>query len=367
MPTKNYLPPKKMLEENRCKSLVQQYLPGHRFITLLRQSSVRCTHHTSVGTNDGQVIDYAVKVYVFPKRDVPRQWYEAFSKLQHTVKKHLPGKEFTESILHIVEQETSADYIHIQVKPFINGPSMARLIREQFLKKLGGPTLCFKLLAARTLVGRLSLIHQMGLVHADFKPEQVMFERDRRGALNPMLLRLIDFDSAWYLAGEQPVGLMSNVMSPCFAPPEYNLHNAATPWWDVYGLGVSLIEWFTGNIPCFKPTNLDKMTPAEQQWVNQAYMGSLLNELGQARAMMTEFAKNLKQLGADPRDLINLLCLCLSPDPDSRPSLALLHHVLDRLTLQCCDLTSAWAPDYSLEPTPWPDTTVMFFPVERGK
>ena len=86
--------------------------------------------------------------------------------------------------------------------------------------------------------GALLHIHDVGLLHLDVKPSNIIVAKGR-----PVL---VDFGIARWQTAPRPKGVRGSY--PYMAPEECLLQTV-TPAADVFGLGVTLYELVTGNLP----------------------------------------------------------------------------------------------------------------------
>jgi serine/threonine protein kinase len=122
------------------------------------------------------------------------------------------------------------DIPHVVVE-YVDGESLDALIDDD--GPLDGPATA--LLAVQLLSALMSL-HGRGLAHLDIKPENVVV-RDGRPVL-------VDFGSARELGRPQPAG--HPVGTPGYSAPEMEACEAISTGMDVFGVGVTLREAFTG-------------------------------------------------------------------------------------------------------------------------
>lgn len=110
-----------------------------------------------------------------------------------------------------------------------------------------------QVIALRSLLFSLRLMHEQEVVHGDLKPENVLFERAPSGAVT---CKVIDFDEA-YLSGQPPV-VTEIVGDVRYYSPELFRYikgdesirgNDLTTQSDVFALGLLLHSLFTGELP----------------------------------------------------------------------------------------------------------------------
>lgn len=92
---------------------------------------------------------------------------------------------------------------------------------------------------ARGLFGALAHLHSRGLVHRDIKPANLMLSGLRRSPV-----RIIDFGIAAATGSAPEPGISSGTVH--YMSPEQASGGAAAPSWDVYAMGLVLLELFTG-------------------------------------------------------------------------------------------------------------------------
>ena len=106
----------------------------------------------------------------------------------------------------------------------------------------------------KTVAHSLKILHDLGIVHSDLKPSNVLIKRTELGYTT----KLIDFDSS-YIVGSPPppeeiVGTM-NYYSPNWSATS---KAAAAPGElteasDIFALGLIYAEYLTGALPAFDP------------------------------------------------------------------------------------------------------------------
>ena len=87
------------------------------------------------------------------------------------------------------------------------------------------------------LIADLNALHRSGVIHRDISPDNIMWMPDGS-------LKLIDFGSARYAAGEAPV-----MVKHGFAPVEQYITSGQGAWTDVYALAATIYYCVTGVTP----------------------------------------------------------------------------------------------------------------------
>ena len=140
----------------------------------------------------------------------------------------------------------------------------------------------------------LAAAHQLGIVHRDVKPANLMLTRQGRCKLTDFGLVRLDDPNDPFDFTRKAVG------SPAFMAPEVILNRVQTPAIDVYSLGGTLFYALTGKTP---------------------YTGKSLKELLQKH--VHEAIPDLRTLVPEcPASLATLATRALAKDPADRPSAA---------------------------------------------
>ncbi len=105
------------------------------------------------------------------------------------------------------------------------------------------------------LLDGLALVHESGFLHRDIKPDNI-YVRKENGSLV-----LLDFGSARETLGE--VDMLSNVLTPGYAPIEQYEHGGQGPWTDIYAFGATLYWMVAGVKPPPAPSRLQTEDPME--------------------------------------------------------------------------------------------------------
>jgi len=94
------------------------------------------------------------------------------------------------------------------------------------------------------LMDGLETVHKTGFVHRDIKPGNI-FIREHGGPV------LLDFGSARQTRGNFTTKTLTNFVSPGYAPIEQyaGKSDRQGAWTDIYGLGATVYEAMTGNMP----------------------------------------------------------------------------------------------------------------------
>src|SRR5687767_1822812 len=166
---------------------------------------------------------------------------------------------------------------------FVDGEDLATLLRRigRFNEERG-------IEIARQICAGLAAAHQRGVIHRDFKPANVML--DRNGSV-----RITDFGLAGGAGEKIAAG------TPAYMAPERLAGGAVTDRSDVYALGLVLYELFTGKRAIEAATLAELIRRREQ--------GEVLPPSAITRDVSPEVDR--------------IVMRCLAIDPASRPASAL--------------------------------------------
>jgi len=176
---------------------------------------------------------------------------------------------------------------------YLEGPSLHQLMKSRRKRRLG----VHDALRISIYIGAaLSHVHDRGLLHLDVKPSNIVVVKGR-----PMLC---DFGIARWQAAPRPSGVRGT--EGYVAPEECRLEEI-TPAADIFGLGVTLYELLTGNMP-FPEKGDAEPNP----------------QISQAPSSVR------RHRPAVAAGLEKLVLSCLARDPKARPDLAALLPSLHR-------------------------------------
>ena len=182
------------------------------------------------------------------------------------------------------------------------------------------------------LVDALEQAHHLGIVHRDFKPENIMVTRDAYGKMIP---KLLDFGVAEILQNKRSHELTNNgnviMGTPQYMSPEQarDESHLVGPHTDVWGVGVVWYECLTGRAPFDGDSAVDVLTavcesPIDFEGVPDAYVPLLRDALGKTPdvriATLSDFKARIESMGGTRSSLPPVPASLSSSPPPSAPS-----------------------------------------------
>jgi eukaryotic-like serine/threonine-protein kinase len=165
----------------------------------------------------------------------------------------LAGKMHHPNVIGVLDVGITPEGLRYLVMEYAEGRTLGELIAEGPME---GPRV---LRIAGQLCDGLQHAHDQSLVHRDFKPDNVIVERDRHGDETP---RILDFGVAIALADfssseRQRLTTEGMVLgTPHYMAPEQAAGKAIDPRIDLFALGVMCFEMLTGVMP-FRGTGVE--------------------------------------------------------------------------------------------------------------
>ena len=182
------------------------------------------------------------------------------------------------------------------------------------------------------LVDALEQAHHRGIVHRDFKPENIMVTLDAYGKMSP---KLLDFGVAEILQDKRSRELTDNgnviMGTPHYMSPEQarDESHLVGPHTDVWGVGVVWYECLTGRAPFDGESAVDVLTavcesPIDFEGVPDAYVPLLRDALGKTPdvriANLSDFKTRIENMGIVRSSLPPAPASLSSSPPPSAPS-----------------------------------------------
>lgn len=160
----------------------------------------------------------------------------------------LAGRLHHPNVIGVVDVGETADGLRYMVMDFAEGPDLSALLSEAPMP----PARIIRLV--RQLLEGLYHAHEAGLIHRDFKPENVIVEKDTHGDEVP---RIVDFGIAILREGGDSSSATGRLTTnglvlgtPHYmAPEQINNFSKATALSDLYAVGAMAFELLTGRVP----------------------------------------------------------------------------------------------------------------------
>ena len=159
----------------------------------------------------------------------------------------LAGRLRHPNVIGVVDVGETGDGLRYMVMDFAEGPDLASLLSESPFPPQRVITL------TRQMLEGLYHAHEAGLIHRDFKPENVIVERDSHNAEVP---RIVDFGIAILREGgestDAPGRLTTNGLvlgTPHYMAPEQAVADPIDHRIDLFALGIMVYEMLCGKLP----------------------------------------------------------------------------------------------------------------------
>ena len=150
------------------------------------------------------------------------------------------------------------------------------------------------------LFGALTNLHDMGLIHRDISPDNLMMENGR--------IRLIDFGCA--RQPEKGEVTMTIILKHGYAPIEQYTNRGQGPWTDVYALSATIYFCLVGKTP---PRSIDRAL--DDELILPRKLGIPLTE-EQEQALIKGMGVTRRQRFGSVAELYGALYQSAEPDPD---------------------------------------------------
>ena len=159
----------------------------------------------------------------------------------------LAGRLRHPNVIGVVDVGETNDSMRYMVMDFAEGPDLATMLNEAPMP----PQRIIHIV--RQLLEGLYHAHEAGLIHRDFKPENVIIERDSNGNEVP---RIVDFGIAILREGGDSTGgtgrLTTNGLvlgTPHYMAPEQAVADPIDHRIDLFALGIIIYEMLCGRLP----------------------------------------------------------------------------------------------------------------------
>ncbi|HMK08647.1 MAG TPA: protein kinase [Anaerolineales bacterium] len=144
------------------------------------------------------------------------------------------------NIVQVFDSDHQGD-IYYMVMEFLDGPTLKAALEEVHRRHEEMP-LQVAMRIVSDVGGALGYAHEMGVVHRDVKPANIMLDRSGR-------VILTDFGVAKMLTGTKVTATGTVLGTPAYMSPEQGMGEPGDARSDIYSLGVVLYELVTGRLP----------------------------------------------------------------------------------------------------------------------
>ena len=159
----------------------------------------------------------------------------------------LAGRLRHPNVIGVVDVGETPDGLRYMVMDFAEGPDLAALLGEA---PMPAPRITN---IVRQMLEGLFHAHEQGLIHRDFKPENVIVERDSHGEEVP---RIVDFGIAILREGGDSTDGMGRLTTnglvlgtPHYMAPEQAVADPIDHRIDLFALGIIIYEMLCGKLP----------------------------------------------------------------------------------------------------------------------
>jgi len=189
------------------------------------------------------------------------------------------------NIIRYIDAGKSDKGLPYVVLEYVDGPNLRELIVNDF------PTVKHRMMQILLgMAAALNHVHERGLLHLDFKPENLLMPRD-------FSVKLIDFDLC-VRKGDRPVKLRKIAGTPAYLSPEMLEKKPVDERTDIFSFGVAAYEVLTGRKPV---------------------QGNSVHEIYQAYMNLEEEIRKPREINEEiPIKLERFILKCLAKDAEQR-------------------------------------------------
>ncbi|MEN9240028.1 MAG: GUN4 domain-containing protein [Thermostichales cyanobacterium SZTDM-1c_bins_54] len=231
------------------------------------------------------------------------------------------------------------------VMEYIPGQTLAHLVQNQ-----GALSVDESLHYIRQIGSALSCVHELGLLHRDVKPVNILVRRERQEAV------LIDFGLSRDFA-PNTLQVHTTFGTDGYAPPEqYSPVEKRGAFTDVYALAATLYTLLTGIVPLCAPVRLigrqldtpRRLNPGIPPAVNDCILAGMALRPEDRPQTIGEWLERLESslngVGAlPPKPVVESAPACPQPPPSLRSHEDYLQQALQQQQWQQAnDITTAW-------------------------
>ncbi len=208
---------------------IDPLIKGYRFLRKLATSS-----HSSVYLAEREKT--GVKVVLKVLRQIPDANDESIAAFDRFLQEYEMIADLDHpNIVKIYDLGVADDHAHIAME-YLDAGDLRQRISEKIFASVAVKYL-------REIASALARIHEVGILHRDLKPGNVMLRRDNS-------IALIDFGLAKRLRLEMEITGSGEIFgTPYYMSPEQGHGNPVDERSDIYSLGVIFFEMLTGEKP----------------------------------------------------------------------------------------------------------------------
>jgi serine/threonine protein kinase len=208
---------------------IDPLIKGYRFLRKLGTST-----HSSVYLAEREKT--GVKMVLKVLRQIPDANDESIAAFDRFLQEYEMIADLDHpNIVKIYDLGVADDHAHIAME-YLDGGDLRQRISEKIFANVAVKYL-------REIASALARIHEVGILHRDLKPGNIMLRRDNS-------IALIDFGLAKRLRLEMEITGSGEIFgTPYYMSPEQGHGNAVDERSDIYSLGVIFFEMLTGEKP----------------------------------------------------------------------------------------------------------------------
>jgi serine/threonine protein kinase len=208
---------------------IDPLIKGYRFLRKLGTSS-----HSSVYLAEREKT--GVKMVLKVLRQIPDANDESIAAFDRFLQEYEMIADLDHpNIVKIYDLGVADDHAHIAME-YLDGGDLRQRISEKIFASVAVKYL-------REIASALARIHEVGVLHRDLKPGNIMLRRDNS-------IALIDFGLAKRLRLEMEITGSGEIFgTPYYMSPEQGHGNPVDERSDIYSLGVIFFEMLTGEKP----------------------------------------------------------------------------------------------------------------------